>query len=247
MRTRVHPSTASALGLLLIVLGSLGGGCSFSSLTTATNLPEGQGQFFIAPGVSRYQRSHGEPLIAPQLELGGRYGITDRIEVGGKIWLPGAQTDVKVALLDKGRDEGGLRLALDPSLAYIGGFEGTPDGGATLHVITTTLPLLVGWRWGEHELVVGPRVVDQVWTGTGDTLTANIVAVGSSLGFAWYVGNGITLTPEVSVGAIISQALESFGSKFGLGGTLWQANLGVTFGGHASKDKPCSCPCQPAP
>lgn len=224
----------------VVLLGVIGSGCSFSSLTTASNLPQGEGQFFVAPGYSRYQRSQGEPLWAPQLELGGRYGVTDQVEIGGKVWLPGAQLDVKVGLLEGER----VRMALDPTLGYLGGFEGTPEGGDTLHVVTMSVPLLLGWRLGDHELVLGPRVVDQIWTGTGETLTANIVAVGSSVGFAWYLGGGVTLMPEVSLGAIVAQTLEDFGSRVGGGGSLWQANVALLFGGHGAPQN-VPCPCQP--
>jgi len=249
MKTNMNQQVASLmrgrLALVAIVawaaVMSLAG-CSFSSLTTASNLPEGEGQFFVAPGYNRYQRSQGEPLWAPQLEVGGRYAITDRVEVGGKVWLPGAQVDVKVAMLGQEERGRGFNLSLDPSLGYLGGFEGNPEGGDTLHIVTVGLPVLMGWEFGESELVFGPRLIDQVWTGTGDTLTANIVAVGASLGFAWYVGRGVTVLPEVSWGTIVAQSLEDFGSNFGRGGTLVQGTLGFVFGGHGGPECPCPCP-----
>ena len=234
------PSTALAA---LLLAATLLAGCSFSTLTTASNLPEGEGQFFVAPGFTRFQRGSGEALLTPQVELGGRYAITDRVEVGGKIWLPGVQIDTKIGLLGVHKDGSGFNLALDPAIGYLGGFEGTPDGGDTLHIITMSLPVLIGWEFGDHELTLGPRIIDQVWTGGGEsTMTANVVSLGMSMGFSIYVGRGVTIVPEFSYGAIVMQSLEDFGSHVGVNGTMMQAGVGFVFGTHGQTEM---CPCEP--
>ena len=223
--------------LATVVLVAFGvSGCSFSTLTTASNMPEGGSQFTVAQGVTRYQRSGGEPLWAPQVELGGRYAVSDRVEVGGKVWLPGVQLDCKVGLVGLGAADspstGRFHVALDPTLGYLGGFSGTPDGGNVLHIITLSVPVLLGWEFGPHELVVAPRVVDQIWTGSGaDDMTANVVSLGTSVGFAWQPLPGFRVIPEVSLGVIVLQTLSDFGSHLGTNGSIFQANLAFVFGG----------------
>ncbi|MBU1429429.1 hypothetical protein KKF91_02595 [Myxococcota bacterium] len=232
---------------LILCAAALIVGCSFSTLTTASNLDPGETQLLIAPGYTRYKRGSGEPLYAPQLEIGGRYGLTKRLELGGKLWLPGIQIDAKYALM--GYEEGaGFHLALDPTFGYMGGFEGTATGeGNTLEIITLSVPVLMGWRFGTDELIVAPRVVDQIWTGTGaSTMTANIASAGASLGYSWRVAPGVRIIPEVSWGFIFAQTLFEFGSSVGANGTMAQINLGLLFGGDEIEARQAICVDAPA-
>ncbi len=236
------PRLSRASGTRLLLASALAGlvsaasGCSFSTLTTASNMTEGESQFIVAPGVTRYQRSGGEPLWVPQVELGGRYALSDQVEVGGKVWLPGVQLDCKVGLVGVDDAQQGsssrFHVALDPTVGYLGGFSGTPDGGNVLHILTFGLPVLLGWEFGPHELVVAPRIVDEIWTGSGaDDMTANIVSLGTSVGFSWQPLPGFRVIPEVSLGVIVLQTLSDFGSHVGPNGSIFQANLAFVFGG----------------
>ena len=77
---------------LLPALVLLAGCPSFSTMGTARTLPKGKGQFFVAPGgmvLKDFQRdSNGqyESFGLPTVEFGGRYGVTDGVEVGDLAW-----------------------------------------------------------------------------------------------------------------------------------------------------------------
>ena len=87
---------------LLIAMGAILGvlciaGCpSMSTIGSARTMDAGSTQFFVAPAYSSFSMG-GEPLRQPQLELGGRYGITDNVELGAKLWLPGLELESKFA------------------------------------------------------------------------------------------------------------------------------------------------------
>ena len=60
----------------------------------ARTLNQGEMQGFVSPGFSSLSG-----VSLPQIEVGGRYGITDHIEFGAKAWLFGAGLDGKFSLL----------------------------------------------------------------------------------------------------------------------------------------------------
>jgi hypothetical protein len=87
-------SQVKRLLALLPALFLLAGCPSFTTMGTARTLPERRGQLFVSPGYMRltsFQReagSHGAISVGlPTVEIGGRYGVTDRLELGAKAWF----------------------------------------------------------------------------------------------------------------------------------------------------------------
>lgn len=224
------------LALLAALAALLSTGCAtFTSLGSARTIDEGTSQLFVAPEMGRVKRN-GKPLWSPQLELGARYGFSESVELGLRLWLPNASLDAKVQLVRAESEHEGFDLAIDPSVGYLGGFSGTATGeGDTLHVLTFGLPLLVGWNvGGGHQVVGSVKAIDQIWTGTGDaTMTANLLFVGGSLGFLWRVTDGFRLMPEVGAGFPIAQTLSGFGTDVGFDGLSGQVGVALLFGGDA--------------
>jgi len=220
----------------MLLLGALASGCAtYTTLGSARTIDEGTSQLYVAPELSRTKR-FGKPLFSPQLELGARYGLTEDVELGLRLWLPNASLGAKVQLHRSPSEHEGFDLALEPSVGYLGGFSGTATGeGDTLHVLTFGLPVLAGWNvGGGHQLVGSLRVIDQVWTGTDDsTMTANLVFLGGSVGFVFLATEGLRLVPEVGVGFPVVQTLSGFGSDVGFDGLSGQVGLAVLFGGDA--------------
>jgi len=247
--TRAARRSRGLLSLLLLALGPLAAGCaSFTALGPARTIDEGEAQFYLAGELMRVKRG-GQPLSSPQVEIGGRYGLTENVELGARIWLPNVAADVKVQLLRSPTPDWGLDLALDPSLGYLGGFSGsTEDYTDTLHVITLALPLLAGWNLGHGLQALGSvRVVDQVWTGDGDAATtANLVFLGGSLGLVWKITDGVRIVPEVAFASPMVQSLADFGTHVGPGGTVLQVALGLLLGGDATPIPTLQCPQAPA-
>ena len=217
---------------LLPALALLAGCPSFSTMGTARTLPKGKGQFFVAPGgmvLKDFQRDANgqyESFGLPTVEFGGRYGVTDGVEVGGKVWMLGAEIDSKFALLRAPSADAGLDVSLAPAISLYPFTSG--DQNATYAWIH--LPLLVGVNLGGSQLVLGPRASGMFITGSGDDVSA--LWLGGSLGYAWKVGDGFRLLPEVSVaypahvrvGASATTDLEPKGA-------IVQGSIGLLFGG----------------
>jgi len=216
-----------ALALVLLT------GCpSFSTMGTARTLPKGKSQFFIAPGgmvLKDFQTDNAglsESFGLPTVEFGGRYGVTDHVEVGGKVWLLGAEIDTKFALLRSEIPESGLDLSLAPAISLYPFTSGDTNATyAWLH-----LPLLVGINLGGSQLVIGPRVSDMIITGGGDSI--NAVWLGGSLGLALKLGDGFRLLPEVSMAYPVAVSVGSSSTtSLEPKGAIIQGSLGFVFGG----------------
>ena len=79
-------------------------------------------------------------------------GLTDRVELGARVWLPGVALEGKVALLRSDSPEEGFDVSLAPSLGWMGiVFSSDTGDDSGLHVVTVSLPLLFGWSLGGGE------------------------------------------------------------------------------------------------
>jgi len=148
------------------------------------------------------------------------------VEVGGKVWLIGAEIDTKFALLRSASADAGVDVSLAPAVSFYPFRSGDTNATyAWLH-----LPLLLGVNTGGSQLVLGPRLSDLIIHGAGEDL--NVVLVGGSLGYAWKLGDGFRLLPEVSVAWPVhvqdnTTSVTSLEPK----GAMIQAGLGFVFGG----------------
>ncbi len=218
---------------LLPALALLTGCPSFSTMGTARTMPKGKGQLFVAPGamvLQDFQRDtttgRSDSFGMPTVEFGGRYGVTDGAEVGAKVSLLGAELDTKFALRRSETADAGLDVALAPAVSIYPFRSG--DTNATYAWVH--LPLLLGVNVGGSQLVIGPRVSGMIIAGGGESVRA--LWLGGSLGFAWKVGDGFRLLPElsmaypasVSIGSVSATNLEPRGA-------LFQGSLGFLFGG----------------
>ncbi len=213
-------------GLLAI---SLSGCASFTTMSTARTLPAGHWQFSLAPiGLHSEDWAIGEGDIPGsftfvQLEAGARYGLTDSLELGGKLWLGGVGVDLKWQLL---RTEF-LDVAVDPGVGYLA----LSGEGGTLHVVTLYPALLLGIPLGGgSQLVLGPKVVDQIFIAAagGQTASESALFAGSTVGIALRLGERFTLLPEVAF--MWPVEVGATAPVFYRGLTL-QGGVGLLFGG----------------
>lgn len=228
------------LAVAVALLLPLSGCPSFTTLSKARTLDAGESRFFVAPEMGRYRRG-GKPLTAPQLELGGRYGVTDRLEIGGKAWAPGLMAQARYALLRSPSPDRGWDVTIAPGIGWMGDvFESDSDASTSMHVWSFYLPLHIGWSvGGGNQVVVGPSLVHQLWTGTGETDSmANMLFVGSSFAFVWQVLDSLQIVPMVAIAAPVVQQLSGFGVDAGIGGVVLQGGIGFVFGGG----RPSGCP-----
>ena len=229
--------SAPTILLLSLVLA----GCpSFSTMGTARTLPVGKTQFVVSPqaAYTKHWSIAGldtqTDVVFPQFELGIHHGVTDDVEVGAKIWVLGFEVDTKLQLLRSTSEDYGLDLAIDPGIGYLGFAQQQSVGGISLttsqNSISFYLPLLVGFNFaGGSQLILGPKLIDQVVLPSSDTGSGNVLWGGASLGYAWRVGN-FRLLPEVTVVYPMS-VVQKPGATFSFGGIAVQGGVGLLFGG----------------
>jgi hypothetical protein len=218
--------------VMLALVAALGApGCAVSSYTTAETLPAGTARFWVAPQVLRLAVG-GAPQAMPFIELGTRYGLSEDVELGLRLGA-GAQADAKIALV-RG-EERGLRVAVAPSVGYIGNFAGTPTGadGDDLHFLGATAPVLITWRFGRAlAATLAPRVA---WlmqaVETESAATTHTLSAGASLGVEWRLLPNVRLVPEISAVVPWLRTLTGVGAVGGTGGQLaMQAGVAVVLG-----------------
>jgi hypothetical protein len=177
----------------------LGGCTAMSTVKTAATVPRGQTQV-----VTAVEGNGGAPVelpvkpLLPELVVGVRRGLTERVELGGKLTtLPlgrrlttaGLEAEVKVQL--RRRPDSHLEIAL----GLAGGFRWISSSGAAMQVSYLSLPLLLGWNVGRHQIVLTPEAGLQLWTSAGSS-EVWAPLTGLTLGFVWRLGERFTLVPE---------------------------------------------------
>lgn len=131
-------------------------------------------------------------LLAPAIQGRLQYGIDDLVEFVLSGGTDGVGAHVKIAMVRPASDRVGLNVGLEPGLSVGPSTWGSDPYGLRSMV---QLPLLVGYRLGGHELVLGPRFLYAATLGVGNS---QAVFGGTTLGVTLRFG-GFTVTPEVGV------------------------------------------------
>jgi len=235
-------------------------GCpSVSTFGLARTLNQGAVQGWVAPGggasfVSTTSGTSTATATAayPVLEGGVRYGITDRVELGGRLGFSGVSVDGKFGLVRSPNMEHGVNLSLDPGVGFIGygasAGSGSSSSSTFIGVLNLTLPVLFGIDFGGHELVLGPRLIDQVFFGnvassSGGTSasgsgTGDVLYVGGSIGFAIRASAAVRIIPEVSVGVPVWASFDQSSTSSGFGGLAFQGGVAIVFGSSNQYEAP---------
>jgi hypothetical protein len=159
----------------------------------------------------------------PNPSFSARFGVSDRVDLGGRMGLSMLAVTGKVMLSKPGAD--GLKLSLAPEAAML------PWVNWVAHA---QVPLLIGVPLGSRsELIFGPRAHVYGVAAVGEG-AASAVFAGSSFGFSHDLG-GVVLLPELTLEYPL-QASASFGgdtaveSLIGRGGMLFNFQVGLLFG-----------------
>ena len=133
---------------------------------------------------------------------GYRRGISEDVELGARVMAIGVKGfnalgvagDVKVQL-KKSEDPGtGVDIATGLVLAYQ-----QPRLGTTpWHIGSAVVPLLIGHNFGKHQLIWGPRIAYEVWTGEGQD-PIQMYYAGGSVAFAWRLSKHFEFVPELAM------------------------------------------------
>jgi hypothetical protein len=169
----------------------------------------------------------------PWVEVGAGYrrGLTPWLEVDGRVWgvalpvlLPGhlnvgGAADAKAQLVRTRRFD----LSVAGSLSY----DQMQIGGAPWHFFTATAPLLAGFNFGpgeRHQLVLGPRVAETIWTSEGQN-PIDLTWWGGSIGISLAGKHGVYFMPELVVlytpvsfnGEVQTSKVGMYSTQLGLG------------------------------
>lgn len=223
--------------LLWAVLALVATGCtSITSQQRAQTLGRGKFEFSLEPGVLAgvSTSTAGAWGAAPRADLAGHFGISDNVDLGFRLGSVGLEFMTNFQLTHRASK---VHVSLAPSIngvyLFLGGTSGAGGGLAGFQ-----LPVLIGIETGnDSEIVIGPRVVDQLIIGGGGTGSGlfNTVLLGGSLGYSIKITDHFRLFPEVSVVAPVLSTSASGGSAITTGGFVFnglivQGTLGFQFG-----------------
>ena len=208
-------------------------GCpSLSTLQTVDTVPTGETRFAVgaeAVGAS----GGGTSGAAPQIEFGIRHGLTDNLDIGGKIYVAGLELGVKYQYLT-----GSFDGAIAPAIS--GMYFGTSEGsGGFLYI---HLPFLFDVDVSDtFSFAFGPKflyavVFGDVTEGEDDIdFSSDGLLGGLYLGFPFRLGDAFWLVPEIN----LYTGLATEGDAFDV--LLWQGGIGLLFGGGPA-DEPVAAP-----
>src|SRR5882724_2575175 len=205
-------------------------GCpSLSTMQTPATVPKGEVRLGVgleSVGFSEKETNGDVKTVAlPQFEFNARYGLTDNIDVGAKLYLLGLEVGAKYQFA-----KGDFEAAIAPAVSYISVTVSNSSGNDdTLRVAYLHLPLLLGYKLTDSfELAFGPKLLYVIATGTSSDSTSQSSATSSGFmagGFASIqlrLGKAFWIAPEINV-------YKPFAD--GSSGVIWQGGLTFLFGG----------------
>lgn len=227
-----------AIHLALSVATLFLSGCAtIGTVQTAETNGAGRFQGAIEPAYVGVVSAEGSGGLA-YFNLSGRYGVSERVDIGGRLGTSGIELTAKFMLTDPS-DLSGPIVSIAPSA---GGFFLT-GGNASAGIFNVQVPVLIGFPVGEHQFILGPKF-HSIFAGAGsrgDRGGVFIGSLGSSFGFSAKVGSQVRLLPEVAfvVPFIVSGATSDGGSetitRFA-DGAIVQVSFGILFGGRPSDE-----------
>jgi hypothetical protein len=225
-RWRAVPRHCSMISLWLAPL--LCGCPNPNTYTVPRTVPEGELQFMAAPELFAYDyQQGGSPSFGatPHLTAGVRYGVSDRVDVGGRLsGLASPTVDGKIQIV-----RGVVDVALDPGAQLL--YVEVSTLGVTQHtgpssaaVLELYGPLLVGINLSSSlSLVASPGIgysfgTQRVGSINGATNAAQAVGLAGRLGLGVDIRATETLAihPEITLMRVFDAA-DSVIGMFGVG------------------------------
>jgi hypothetical protein len=221
-----------------VFAAALSGCATIGTLQTAETNGAGQFQGAIEPAFFGSAGSNGSGGFG-YFNVSGRYGVNDRVDIGGRLGTSGLELTTKFMLTDP-NDSRATQVSIAPS----GGGIFFALGGAGGGIFNFQIPLIVGIPVGRHQLVVAPKLHTLFAGGGsgGESAGVFVGSLGSSIGFAAKVAPSVRLMPEFAfvVPVVGGAAASGQGSEVVSGfadGVLFQASIGILFGGRKVTDE----------
>ncbi|MBM4364817.1 MAG: hypothetical protein FJ102_01270 [Deltaproteobacteria bacterium] len=156
-------------------------------------------------------------------------GLSDRVDVGGRVGSSGIELTGKFGLTDR---DAQMPISIAPA---VGGMA-IGAGGTSVSVLAVHVPVLFGLRMGENQVVLGPKF--HVWSfgagAAGSSSSAAIWSLGASVGYSARVGGSVRLIPELALVRPLFVVGSADGASESVGvdssGILLQVGLGIVIG-----------------
>jgi hypothetical protein len=221
----------SIWGVVALVAAS---GCiTTSSVQRAETLGKGNFEIGVEPGFEAVVVTNNTQVgnsYLPTSNFTARFGAGDKFDIGGRIGTGLLELMMKFMITDPSNEAFALSLA--PSIEGFGFGAGSGGTAAAAGFLNIALPVLVGFKFGAHELVLGPRVnnflVFASASGSGSALIYSLVP-GVSVGFAAHITDIFEIHPEVSIGVPVAVAATANNGVQNSGGAAGTAGNGVIF------------------
>ena len=199
-------------------------GCpSFSTLQTPRTVPEGEIRFAgLAGGAGALSDERGPGPRAAQFELSARYGLSERVDVGVKLYALGIEAGVKWLIL-----RGPLDIAIAPAVSYAS-FD--DQMGTSFNAFYAHLPLLFGWNISDRvTLSFGPKLLVGYQFRSGDVVRSDLLLiegllVGMYVSVPIRIGRAFWIAPELNAYANVTNG--DVGKV-----TIYEGGLAFMFGG----------------
>ncbi len=185
----------------LVLTATLVAGCMTSTVQNAHTLGKRSAEVGVEPGLFTGDIG-GEGALSlpalPVLNVSVRYGLTDRLDLGGRMGT--GLYDIHAKYMFTSPDAKGPVVSIVPSTTVFW----TGDVG----FVQVKAPVLLGLGSRRHQFVLGPYIGNSI--AFGDALRSrstgvhNIVTVGTSIGFATTVHDRVRIMPELAVGYPVS-------------------------------------------
>lgn len=209
-------------------------GCSATGMVqTAQTLGKGAWEASIEPGIIGAIQF---PPPGPVLNAALRYGVSDRVDIGARLGTSRFEFQSKFLLTAP--ENPSLAVALAPSFGLALDFAGL----GFIPMVQLPVPLLIGLKFGQNELTIGPRLVNTLFFGPEEPETGAVyvLSAATSLGFAAQVTDTFRILPEFSLSlpAAIAKLENNSSTKylpFEKGVLLYAFTLGFQFGSKRKK------------
>lgn len=214
------------LKLLSLVL--LSGCATLGTFQNAETLGKGGWEVGIEPSMWGGAGAGGA-VTYPHAGVSARVGVSDRVDIGGRIGSTGVEFTTKFGLTAR---DAAVPISFAPT---VGGFA-IAVSGASAGILALHLPVLIGLRVGDRgEFVLGPKAhIYQIFANSGSLGgSATIWSLGGSAGYSAPVGKTVKLIPEVACVVPVVGTASASGSSvsaFGSSGVLFQVGMGIVIG-----------------
>jgi len=217
--------------LAVVGLAAVCAGCpSFSTLQTPRTVPEGELRFgALAGGAGALSNDAGPGPSSAQFELSARYGLSERVDVGVKLYALGIEASLKWWMV-----RGPLDLAIAPAVSYAS-FDDRM--GTQFNAFYAHLPLLLGWNLSDRvTLSFGPKLMFGYQFRRGDVVRDDLLLIDGLLIGAYVsvpirIGRAFWIAPEINAYSNLSNG--AVGDT-----TIYQGGIAFMFGGAETPAPP---------